>query len=321
MIYNVHTPSKTFALTYKEGESHSAFLSRIIAKSALSSDTTEAIKEKKDGSGLVYEFEGGRWSLEDGMPASLCVAHVLIPPHPDDDLEILSTRLPPKSTPSITLHLTLPRAHAHFAKGQSPSPSKEAIKPLGKPVSKLPNGDGGKPKSKPAGSKTKSLLSTTSRRSKWGDDDAEPMGEVHKRAWLEFQNNQGVRTVMGKVGNVDNVRMLLKAGYRHVYVSRSFAIANKLVPAKYHMGGSGYAGLKTLGNVSITVGGKTASHPAFINEESHFDVVLGRSWIEKMGVKTDPLDQTALTYMDSGEAIPCDLVVLKDAEGNVIYIT
>ena len=37
--------------------------------------------------------------------------------------------------------------------------------------------------------------------------------------------------------------------------------------------------------------------------------------------RTDPLDQTVLTYMDTGEAIPCDLVVLKDAEGNVVTIT
>jgi len=133
------------------------------------------------------------------------------------------------------------------------------------------------------------------------------------------------------------------------------------------MGKSGYTGLKTLGNISITVGSRTASHPAYINEEEHFDVVLGRSWLEKMGVKwvwflvvsvnfspvrafersaeivhilrhgvvkhdsdgtsadsgcrTDPLDQTALTYMDTGESIPCDLVVLKDVDGNVVYIT
>jgi len=31
--------------------------------------------------------------------------------------------------------------------------------------------------------KAKSIMSTTSRRSKWGDDDAEPMHVVHKRNW------------------------------------------------------------------------------------------------------------------------------------------
>lgn len=43
--------------------------------------------------------------------------------------------------------------------------------------------------------------------------------------------------------------------------------------------------MKILGDVSITVGKKTASHKAFIAEEEHFDVVLGRSWMEKMHIK------------------------------------
>lgn len=51
------------------------------------------------------------------------------------------------------------------------------------------------------------------------------------------------------------------------------------------MGASGYTGLRTLGQVPITVAGRTSSHPAMISEEAHFDVVLGRSWIERMNVK------------------------------------
>jgi len=43
--------------------------------------------------------------------------------------------------------------------------------------------------------------------------------------------------------------------------------------------------------------------------------------MEKMHIKSDPYDQTLLTYMDSGETIPCDIVVLKDKEGNKIFIT
>lgn len=38
-------------------------------------------------------------------------------------------------------------------------------------------------------------------------------------------------------------------------------------------------------------------------------------------LRVDPLDQTMLTYMDSGEVIPCDLVVLRDAKGEIITIT
>ncbi|CAD6568933.1 MAG: hypothetical protein TREMPRED_004882 [Tremellales sp. Tagirdzhanova-0007] len=390
-IYNIHTLSKTFALPYKEGEGHGKLIDRICTKLSLQKDDLTAVKEGKDGAGLVYEFEGGRWALDD-----------------DDDLQILHSRLPPDSTPSATIHLNLPHAHAHFASATGPpayTSASSAIKTKAKrPKSavskKVANGDGngtqaasdriagskgqelgavGGPVNKiadsaPAGAgtsapvgnisdapvpvekiKAMSMLSGRSRRSKWGEDDREPLGDVHKRLWLEFQSHQGVRTVMGRIGNVSNVRMLMKPGYRYVYVSRNFAIKNKLVPANYAMGASGYTGLKTLGAIPITVGSRTQSHPALINEEQHFDVVLGRSWLEKMGIKpavyslrglsatgngsgtavlsndaspakappfrTDPLDQTVLTYMDTGEAIPCDLVVLKDAEGNVVTIT
>jgi len=102
------------------------------------------------------------------------------------------------------------------------------------------------------------------------------------------------------------------------------------------MGRKGYTGLKILGNISITVGSKTGTHLAMISEEEHFDVVLGRVWLEKSGIKwvhqhihaeqrltdrIDSIDQTLLTYMENGEVIPCDIVVLKDDEGNKILIT
>jgi hypothetical protein len=51
------------------------------------------------------------------------------------------------------------------------------------------------------------------------------------------------------------------------------------------MGSKGYTGLKVLGNISITVGSKTGTHLAMISEEEHFDVVLGRVWLEMTGIK------------------------------------
>lgn len=78
----------------------------------------------------------------------------------------------------------------------------------------------------------RSARSTYSRRSKWGDDDAEPLGDVKRREFEAFHANNGVRTVVGKVGNVQNVRMLLKAGHRHIYLSRVFAIRHGLIPKK-----------------------------------------------------------------------------------------
>lgn len=37
-------------------------------------------------------------------------------------------------------------------------------------------------------------------------------------------------------------------------------------------------------------------------------------------LRFDNLDQTVVTYMDNGEGISCDIVVLKDSEGEVVYI-
>lgn len=100
--------------------------------------------------------------------------------------------------------------------------------------------------------------------------------------------------------------MLLQPGHKGVYVSRSFALKNNLVPKgvslpraisspfrpsrvelmrQYHMGGAGYTGLKMIGLVSITVAGKTQKHQAMVSEEEHFDVVLGRTWVERMSIK------------------------------------
>lgn len=55
---------------------------------------------------------------------------------------------------------------------------------------------------------------------------------------------------------------------------------------QFGMGSLGYTGLKTLGNVPITVGTKTSTHTALVNEEQHFDVVLGRQWLERMNIKS-----------------------------------
>lgn len=99
--------------------------------------------------------------------------------------------------------------------------------------------------------------------------------------------------------------MLLKPGYKGVYMSRTFATKHKLMPKKvrsngcclpsdrgglliksqYAPGIGGYTGMKAIGSIPITVGTKTASHPVMVNEETHFDVVLGRQWLERMNVK------------------------------------
>ena len=84
LIYNVHTLLKTFAITYKgvfpisphpqysnrltlaENESFDSLLDRITRKSGLKSSSVQAIKSGQDG-GLVYEYKGEKYALEDGV--------------------------------------------------------------------------------------------------------------------------------------------------------------------------------------------------------------------------------------------------------------
>ena len=220
-----------------EHEGQASLLERIFAKLSLGKEDTEAVRERKDGAGLVYEFESGRWSLDDGELND----HNLIQLNhsADDDFSILHSRLLPDSTPSATLHVNLPHPHAHFAPTPGPpayTSASSAIKSKAtKPASKmkstksLSNGDNtsgsltnaagasgaelgpvkgtlhripenaeaGAGTSAPTGKiisptstlspagKAMSMMSGTSRRSKWGGNDAEPFWDAHKRLWLD----------------------------------------------------------------------------------------------------------------------------------------
>lgn len=244
-----------------EGESYDGLLDRVAHKAGLEASQTKALKSHKDG-GLAYEYQGEKYSLEDST--SPAVTNRTEADGADDDLEILLSRLPPSSTSSTTLHLSLPsqassHPHAHFApsppsystaaetvkskaqrsQSQTSTPSSKpqangntppsALKSpkskdyasvnstpnlgLGAPIGGA-NGDShsGAPKTRQSSVKAKSVgggeaktvgttadgtsvgmvkparraqsvASTRSRRSKYGDPNAEPMGDVHKRNW------------------------------------------------------------------------------------------------------------------------------------------
>lgn len=53
-------------LTRSEHEDCNTLIERIIAKARLSPYDADAVRHRIDGSGIVYEFEGDRWALEDG---------------------------------------------------------------------------------------------------------------------------------------------------------------------------------------------------------------------------------------------------------------
>lgn len=83
-----------------------------------------------------------------------------------------------------------------------------------------------------------------------------------KKEFEKFHNENGVRTILGDIGPVQNgeqhrayfvnamnlsderpVRMLLKNGYRHVYISRKFALRHGFIPPDAAPGHYGYGGL------------------------------------------------------------------------------
>ena len=69
------------------------------------------------------------------------------------------------------------------------------------------------------------------------------------------------------------------------------------------------------------MGHTKTTHPVYLSEESHFDVVLGRSFMEKRRIKTNPVDLTDIVCLDSGEKLDCELVILKDGKGEIVTVT
>jgi hypothetical protein len=100
-----------------------------------------------------------------------------------------------------------------------------------------------------ASSSRKSTTSKSIRSSKSGfrsvhDDETLDSGiPKHKVEFDRFHSENGVRTVIGTIGTIPNVRMLLKSDHRNVYVARKFAVVNGLVPGDATPGQFGYTGL------------------------------------------------------------------------------
>ncbi len=151
--------------------------------------------------------------------------------------------------------------------------------------------------------------------------------------------------------------MLLKAGYKHVYMSRKFALKHRFIPPDATPGYYGYGGLVSLGTWPITltpastsasssispshllsrpsslhkslkdgndatpVKPKTTLVPVYLSEEPHFDIVLGRSFLDRRQIRMNAVDPTDVVCLDTGERIECELVILKDGRGEIVTVT
>lgn len=158
--------------------------------------------------------------------------------------------------------------------------------------------------------------STRSKKTTKAKEDKEP---AFRKTFDKFHSENGVRTVTGSIGPVGNVRMLLKNGYRHVYMSRKFAVKHGFVPKDASLGYYGYGGLvkyvnplrlserhtltpstrySSIGSWPIRLyiindqgerelSTVSTAHAVYLSEEHHFDVVLGRSFMEKRQVRSN----------------------------------
>lgn len=144
---------------------------------------------------------------------------------------------------------------------------------------------------------------------------------AHKLAFQQFHSQLGVRLLRGSLGPVHDVPMMLKEGYRHVYVSRSFALAHGFIPKDTAPGTYGYNGITNLGKWPVQVGSRAVSCTVMLCEDSYFPVILGRTFMEKRGVRTDPVDQTSITFMDTGERADVEVVVVRDEHHEPVVIT
>ncbi|KAJ6630593.1 hypothetical protein B0H10DRAFT_1773980 [Mycena sp. CBHHK59/15] len=344
-ILNVHTPSSSFAIVHSRKLNVTQdSLEDLFDKLSRKSNT--GYTGQRIGPGwLKYEFNHAIWNLDDDADYTIFVWRQQQQPSE------ASTSTAPEQSETPTLHchdplapLPVPpaylnaayyvfqpsRAH-HPADSQSPSPRPRSSKSR-----------------KTKGSKRGTVAAVP-------EDDGIP---AFRKAFEKFHSENGVRTVLGSIGPVQNVRMLLKAGYRHVYVSRKFAKEHGFIPADAAPGHYGYGGLVNIGTwpITLTPSSTLSSHPnappppppkprpavsangksskratdgkpkptliaVYLSEEPHFDVVLGRSFFERRQIQTSSIDPTDVVCLDTGEKLECELVILKDGRGEIVTVT
>ncbi|KAF8310224.1 uncharacterized protein EI90DRAFT_2987399 [Cantharellus anzutake] len=290
-ILNIHTPHSSFSILHSLQQDNVQMLFEKLSRKSIG-----AARGKHVGPGWVkYQHGGSYWNLDDESDYSIFAWR-----HKSDALG---------SEPEVTIHM-------HDPDTPLPVP----------PEFQNPHFYTFLPTEPPAPRPyAKSLRSVRSRRSTRSLPDApynEPTGVAKFKAdFHRFHSENGVRTVRGSIGPVSNVRMLLKSGYRHVYISRNFAKRHGFIPENATPGMYGYTGLISIGEWPITLGSTTTRHQVYLSEETHFDVVLGRSFMEKRSVKVDLLDFTLVHCMDTGEKIDCEVVIIRDGKGEYVTVT
>ncbi|KAF5330664.1 hypothetical protein D9619_005360 [Psilocybe cf. subviscida] len=447
-VLNIHTPTSSFALVHSFTQESLLDLYNKLSRK----HNTDYYGERVGPGWLKYEYNDAIWNLDDDSdytiftwrhqqqqervaqgPAAVAAwqsevdaattssmrphtpsVNVFSPPPSD------ATPMP--STPTLHLHdprKPLPARPAYVNRAYYMFQPGRLAGPTSAPKKRSPAPSHASTGGKRSNTK-KSVRS--SRAHEEDEDDGVPR---FKKQFDRFHAENGVRTVFGTIGPVHDVRMLLKTGYRHVYISRKFAIKHGFIPRDAAPGNYGYGGLVNLGKWPITLmpsatqatqsagkqgratgqgigmgqghlrpdafptpsstpghtpvsspgaqshalpvhehahghsllappmssgktrslrsspsvnggrqarmqngdhakaneGPKVTTIEVYLSEEPHFDVVLGRSFIEKRRIQMNNVDPTDVVCLDTGEKIECELVVLEDGRGEIVTVT
>ncbi|KAK7467287.1 hypothetical protein VKT23_004344 [Stygiomarasmius scandens] len=334
-VLEVHTPSSSFAVVHSlTQESLLSLCDKLTRK------VHTAYHGERVGPGwLKYKFNETIWNLDDDSDYTIFVWRQQQQNHSEGDSLTAETQSVGRSSNAIRS----PVLHLHNPSLPLPAPP-EYQNPAYFVFNQARTRHTSPPSSNP--SLRPSHKSKKSKRSKLAGDGKDGTLK-HKKEFEKFHSENGVRTVMGSIGPVQNVRMLLKSGYRHVYISRKFALEHGFIPADAAPGHYGYGGLVNIGTWPITLTPSTSSADSersvapsessntngstkkskrsknakgpkptlmtvYLSEEPHFDVVLGRSFFEKRQIRTSGIDLTDVVCLDTGEKIECELVILKD---------
>ncbi|KAJ3517407.1 hypothetical protein NLJ89_g524 [Agrocybe chaxingu] len=263
-VLNIHTPTSSFAIVHSFTQETLLDLYNKLSRKA----GTEYYGQRVGPGWLKYEYNDGIWNLDDDSDYTIFTwrQHEQ-QQHHDENLSVHRSHSPEGPPVASSSKVLLPSTHAstrhtptlHLHDPQKPLPNPPEYLNPSYYVFHPSRAHPPVMRRSPAPSRASTRRSKKGRSNGGLDDDSEEDGvPKFKKQFDRFHSENGVRTVIGSIGPVQNVRMLLKSGYRHVYISRKFAIKHGFIPPDAAPGNYGYGGLVNIGSWPITLTPSTA---------------------------------------------------------------
>jgi len=256
MILDIHTPSASFSIVHSlSQESLSDLYHKLSRKSS-----TDYYAGQVGPGWLKYEYNDSFWNLDDDSDYAIFAWRAQEEDTRTTELDKVasSSKAVDSSQPPHLKATNTLRLHLHSPRQPLPSPPEycnpsyyifRASHLINHAELDSRRGSRKSPAPPSRSSKSKKMKVVGLE-----DDSSENDGVPRfKKQFNRFHEDNGVRTVIGSIGSVQNVRMLLKPSYRHVYMSRKFAVKHSFVPGDAAPGNYGYGGLITIGKWPVTL--------------------------------------------------------------------